>query len=82
MPALTITLTLENKISERSFLDSVQNSSNNDLVTFVSGLLLGNDQQARSWFSLFIRQKVNFDNLEYKKYVILYLIMKYILFRE
>lgn len=60
MPALTITLTLENKISEVSYLSSnSQSSSNNDLVTFVSGLLLGNDQQTRSWFSLFIRQKVS-----------------------
>lgn len=61
MPALTIMLTLENKISEISYLNNIQNSSNNDLVTFVSGLLLGNDQQARSWFSLFIRQKVSVD---------------------
>lgn len=59
MPALTIILTLENKISEVSYLNNVHNSNNNDLVTFVSGLLLGNDQQARSWFSLFIRQKVS-----------------------
>lgn len=58
MPALTVMLTLENKISEVSYLNNSQNSSNNDLVTFVSGLLLGNDQQTRSWFSLFIRQKV------------------------
>lgn len=58
MPALTIMLTLENKISEVSYLSNTKNSSNNDLVTFVSGLLLGNDQQTRSWFSLFIRQKV------------------------
>lgn len=59
MPALTIMLTLENKISDVSFLSNVQSTSNNDIVTFVSGLLLGNDQQARSWFSVFIRQKVN-----------------------
>lgn len=57
MPALTIMLTLENKISKVSYLNNVQ--SNNDLVTFISGLLLGNDPQARSWFSLFIRQKVS-----------------------
>lgn len=59
MPALTIMLTLENKINEVSYLSNSQSLSNNDLVTFVSGLLLGNDQQARSWFSLFIRQKVS-----------------------
>lgn len=63
MPALTVILTLENKISEVSYLNNSQNSSNNDLVTFVSGLLLGNDQQARSWFSLFIRQKVDINNI-------------------
>lgn len=63
MPALTVMLTLENKISEVSYLNNSQNSSNNDLVTFVSGLLLGNDQQARSWFSLFIRQKVDINNI-------------------
>lgn len=59
MPALTIMLTLENKINEVSYLSNSQSLSNNDLVTFVSGLLLGNDQQVRSWFSLFIRQKVS-----------------------
>lgn len=62
MPALTVILTLENKISEVSYLNNSQNTSNNDLVTFVSGLLLGNDQQARSWFSLFIRQKVDINS--------------------
>lgn len=66
MPALTVMLTLENKISNLPNLSNEQNVSNNDLVTFVSGLLLGNDPQARSWFSLFIRQKVSFtiDNLK------------------
>jgi hypothetical protein len=65
MPALTVMLTLEYKMSEMSHLNNEQSSSNNDLVTFVSGLLLGNDPQARSWFSLFIRQKVSviIDNL-------------------
>jgi len=58
MPALTIMLTLEHKISDISYPSKGQCLSNNDLVTFISGLLLGNDQQARSWFSLFIRQKV------------------------
>lgn len=66
MPGLTIMLTLENKISEVSYLSNAQNSSNNDLVTFISGLLLGNDQQARSWFSLFIRQKVSVNIAEKK----------------
>lgn len=68
MPALTITLTLENKISEVSYLSSNSlSSSNNDLVTFVSGLLLGNDQHVRNWFSLFIRQKVSEYTVDYTK---------------
>ncbi|KAK5638910.1 hypothetical protein RI129_013205 [Pyrocoelia pectoralis] len=48
MPALAITLSLDN----------VQNSSlvqESDMVAFVSGLLLGNDQSIRNWFALFIR---------------------------
>lgn len=69
MPALTIMLTLENKITELSYLSNAQSSSNNDLVTFVSGLLLGNDQQTRSWFSLFIRQKVSIGIALKKKYI-------------
>jgi len=74
-------LTLENKISQVSYLNNVQRSSNNDLVTFISGLLLGNDQQARSWFSLFIRQKVNtLIFLRLKMYTIYIIII--ILFRE
>lgn len=79
MPALTITLTLENKITELSYLSNAQSSSNNDLVTFVSGLLLGNDQQTRSWFSLFIRQKVSI-NIILKIKNINFIIMKNILF--
>lgn len=62
MPALIIILTLENYISEVSCLNNSQNSSNNDLVTFVLSLLLGNDEQAKSWFSFLIRQEVS-DNI-------------------
>ncbi|CAI6365811.1 unnamed protein product [Macrosiphum euphorbiae] len=65
MPALTIMLTLENKFYKVSYPNNVQISSNNDLVTFISGLLLGNDQQARSWFSLFIRQKRTKDSVNF-----------------
>jgi len=73
MPALTIMLTLENKFYKVSHLNNVQISANNDLVTFISGLLLGNDQQARSWFSLFIRQKVS---------LLMFINVKYILLRD
>ncbi|KAB0790954.1 hypothetical protein PPYR_02754 [Photinus pyralis] len=48
MPALAITLSLENAQSAGSVQDS-------DMVAFVSGLLLGNDQSIRNWFALFIR---------------------------
>lgn len=44
MPALAISLSLENKIDEES-----------DMVAFISGLLLGNDQTIRNWIALFIR---------------------------
>ncbi|KAH0557626.1 integrator complex subunit 2 [Cotesia glomerata] len=46
MPALAITLSLEN-----NSLDSPES----DVVAFVSGLLLGSDQQVRNWIGLFIR---------------------------
>ncbi|XP_051176498.1 integrator complex subunit 2 [Leptopilina boulardi] len=48
MPALAITLSLEN--------ESISNSPyQSDMVAFVSGLLLGNDQQVRNWIAMFIR---------------------------
>lgn len=46
MPALAITLSLE-----KNSLDSPES----DVVAFVSGLLLGSDQQVRNWIGLFIR---------------------------
>ncbi|CAH0382391.1 unnamed protein product [Bemisia tabaci] len=46
MPALTISLTLDHGGSDAS-----------DLVAFVSGLLLGNDQFTRNWFAMFIRNR-------------------------
>ncbi|XP_063992438.1 integrator complex subunit 2 isoform X2 [Diachasmimorpha longicaudata] len=48
LPALAITLSLERQCLESSQLDS-------DVVAFVSGLLLGSDQQVRSWIAMFIR---------------------------
>ncbi|KAL7289015.1 hypothetical protein TKK_0016972 [Trichogramma kaykai] len=56
MPALAITLSLENQNIPNSALES-------DIVAFVSGLLLGTDQQVRSWIAMFIRngQKKQFE---------------------
>lgn len=48
MPALAITLSLEHEN-----MDSLQPES--DMVAFVSGLLLGNDQQVRTWIAMFVR---------------------------
>ena len=48
MPALAITLSLENESINSSPFHS-------DMVAFVSGLLLGNDQQVRNWIAMFIR---------------------------
>ncbi|XP_043481221.1 integrator complex subunit 2 [Leptopilina heterotoma] len=48
MPALAITLSLENESMSNSPYQS-------DMVAFVSGLLLGNDQQVRNWIAMFIR---------------------------
>ncbi|XP_068086623.1 integrator complex subunit 2 [Anabrus simplex] len=49
MPALAIILSLEH--SGRS----MGTDAGGDMVAFVSGLLLGNDQQVRNWFALFVR---------------------------
>lgn len=49
MPALAITLSLDHHKGI-----SVQDSDG-DMVAFVSGLLLGNDQTIRNWFALFVR---------------------------
>ncbi|XP_015518272.1 integrator complex subunit 2 isoform X1 [Neodiprion virginianus] len=48
MPALAITLSLEHEN-----IDNLQPES--DMVAFVSGLLLGNDQQVRTWIAMFVR---------------------------
>lgn len=50
MPALAITLSLDH-----SNLGDPGADSNGDMVAFVSGLLLGNDQTIRNWFALFVR---------------------------
>ncbi|XP_014216742.1 integrator complex subunit 2 [Copidosoma floridanum] len=48
MPALAITLSLENDGTSSSVAES-------DIVAFVSGLLLGSDTQVRAWLAMFIR---------------------------
>lgn len=48
MPALAIALSLEHKNINNALSES-------DIVAFVSGLLLGSDQQVRTWIAMFIR---------------------------
>ncbi|XP_045468840.1 integrator complex subunit 2 [Harmonia axyridis] len=48
MPALAITLSLEH-------CNKNPDSDDSDIVAFISGLLLGNDQSIRNWIALFIR---------------------------
>lgn len=51
MPALAIALSLEHEST-----DSLEQcDTESDVVAFVSGLLLGSDQQVRSWIAMFIR---------------------------
>lgn len=60
MPGLTVALTL-NTFSQSAMLSSDANQSQtskdsaNDLVAFVSGLLLGNNIEVKNWFSQFIK---------------------------
>lgn len=63
MPALTITLTLNFPEYFHGGLGSSYSKTGGDIVAFVSGLLLGNDQSVRNWFSIFtrIRPKVCFE---------------------
>lgn len=51
MPALTITLSLDHACGQGF------EEKNSDIVAFVSGLLLGNDQQVRNWFAMFVRNR-------------------------
>ncbi|XP_046387078.1 integrator complex subunit 2 [Ischnura elegans] len=61
MPALAIFLSLEHSqiaqdgISQECMDDASALSEGSDIVAFVSGLLLGNDQQVRNWFAMFVR---------------------------
>ncbi|KAG8239355.1 hypothetical protein J437_LFUL018609, partial [Ladona fulva] len=60
MPALAILLSLEHRqIADEGILPKgVEDRSvaeGSDVVAFVSGLLLGNDQQVRNWFAMFVR---------------------------
>lgn len=58
MPALTITLTLDFPEYFHGGLGSSYSKTGGDIVAFVSGLLLGNDQPVRNWFSAFTRAKL------------------------
>ena len=54
MPGLCVALTLSMNKKDQS--ESVTGSeSTNDLVAFVSGLLLGNNSDVRNWFSMFVK---------------------------
>ena len=52
MPGLTVALTL-NKLDQSE--EESQNEAANDLVGFISGLLLGNNSDVKNWFSQFIK---------------------------
>ena len=48
--ALTLSMSKLDQLEPRKDYDST-----NDLVAFVSGLLLGNNADVRNWFSMFIK---------------------------
>ena len=60
LPSLAVALTLTANTGVTSSGSPSQTSSSRDdgLVTFFSGLLLGADQQVRTWFSQFVRNGV------------------------
>lgn len=62
MPGLAIALTLQ--ISDTSQDNQI---AVNDIVSFISSLLLGSDQSVRNWFSQFVKagQKVSNGNFKY-----------------
>lgn len=67
MPALAITLSLDHAGR------TLGADAEGDMVAFVSGLLLGNDQQVRNWFAMFVRNgqkvcEINFKELIYNKH--------------
>lgn len=53
MPGLTVALTL--KQLDQTGQSEPSSESTNDLVAFVSGLLLGNNIEVKNWFSQFIK---------------------------
>lgn len=57
LPSLAVSLTL----------DYPQDPENqvSDLITFASGLLLGNDLKTRSWFALYVKTAPEVFVLEY-----------------
>lgn len=58
MPALTITLTLDFPECSNGGMGSNYSKTGGDILPFVSGLLLGNDQSVRNWFSMFTRGRL------------------------
>ncbi|XP_077292216.1 integrator complex subunit 2 [Arctopsyche grandis] len=48
LPALAVSLTLDNAAADTT-------GTNNDVVAFISGLLLGSEQSARNWLAGFLR---------------------------
>ena len=54
MPGLTVLLSLDNA-NYQAEKDGTDDPVLMEVVPFISGLLLGNDQMTRTWFSVFIR---------------------------
>ena len=54
MPGLCVALTLSMTKPDQSETGTSSQSAN-DLVPFVSGLLLGNNPDVRNWFSMFVK---------------------------
>lgn len=65
MPALTITLTLDFPDHFHAGFGSNYSKTGGDIVPFVSGLLLGNDQAVRNWFSMFTRVRPKVSDLNF-----------------
>lgn len=56
MPGLAVSLTLKTlNQSEQSGQSDERTESADDLVAFVSGLLLGNNIEVKNWFAQFIK---------------------------
>ena len=53
-------------------IDDSEMPDDSDIVAFVSGLLLGNDQQVRNWFALFVRNGQKVCMLHYLCFIVYY----------